>query len=83
MWYTLTAIFTMSRDVKQAMAYYLLYFNIQGQPKVVRNDNLLQTKSHHQMVLLQGGYEPELLGVIFEFYAIGQYYGMSEMCVCV
>ena len=68
LWYTLTAIVTMSRDVKQAMTYYLEYFKIQGLAKVARNNNILQAKSHHQIVLLQGGYELKLLGVIFVFY---------------
>ena len=44
-YYTLSAMFTMSRDIKQAMFNYLDYFKNQGLAKVVRNKNVLQAKA--------------------------------------
>ena len=45
LYYTLTSMFTMSRDIKQAMLNYLDYFKNQGLAKVVRNENVLQAKA--------------------------------------
>ena len=45
LYYTLTAMFTMSRDIKQAMINYLDYFKNQGLAKVVRNENVLQAEA--------------------------------------
>ena len=38
-------MFTMSRDIKQAMLNYLDYFKNQGLAKVVRNENVLQAEA--------------------------------------
>ena len=45
LYYTLTSMFTMSRDIKQAMLNYLDYFKNQGLAKVVRNENVLQAEA--------------------------------------
>ena len=44
-YYTLSAMFTISRDIKQAMFNYLDYFKNQGLAKVVRNKNVLQVEA--------------------------------------
>ena len=45
LYYTLTAMFTMSRDINQVMLNYLDYIKNQGLAKVVHNENVLQAEA--------------------------------------
>ena len=58
LYYTLCTMFTMSREVKQAMLNYLDYFKNKGLAKVVRDENVLQA-------------EAEVVGVCKRLHAAG------------
>ena len=45
LFFTLTAMFKVSQDIKQAMLNYLDYFKNQGLARVVRDENILQAET--------------------------------------